>query len=313
MKRNSFEYKNYVELDTINNSIRTDPKGFVAHCESEYYLKVIDAADFIARNVEENGIVLLAGPSSSGKTTSSNIISNRLDTLGVRTTTVSMDDYFTTVDPNDKDIDYEAPDRLDIELLKHDLQVLSAGGEVRLPHYDFTTSTQSISDTVLSRKKGEVIIFEGLHALSALFDDVGKAVRIYVSPRMRVTVENEIFMTAEQLRFMRRCARDSRFRGQDFAGTLRLWRNVIRGEKKYVLPSKENADIVIDTSMAYEPGLLAAAMGDTLSSLPEEELRKVALGGIAEKIKSFEKLDFSLISSSSLMREFIGSDGLSIE
>lgn len=312
MKRNSFEYKNYVELDTINNSIRTDAKGFVAHCESEYYLKVIAASEFIARNVEENGIILLAGPSSSGKTTSSNIISDRLGSLGIKTTTVSMDDYFKTIDPNSKNIDFEAPERLDIDLLKHDLQVLSAGGEVRLPYYDFTTSTQSMSDTVLSRKKGEVIIFEGLHALSDLFDDVGKAVRIYVSPRMRVTVGGEIFMTPEQLRFMRRCSRDIRFRGKDFAGTLGLWSNVIRGEKRYVLPSKVNADIVIDTALAYEPGLLASAMGDMLSFLPEEELEKVELGGIAEKIKNFEKLEFSIISPSSLMREFIGNDGLSI-
>ena len=310
MKRNNFKYRNYIEMDTINASLRADASGFVSHCESQYYLSVSQTAQYIADTIDTAGIVLLAGPSSSGKTTTSHILTETLSGFGIPCRTVSMDDYFVTLDQTDREIDYEAPERLDIDMLKNDLLVLASGGQIRLPHFDFTTGIQTMTDDIVSRPAGSVVIFEGLHALSELFDEVGQAVRIYVSQRMRVTRGGEVFTTPEQLRFMRRCSRDVRFRGRDFAGTLSLWPNVIRGEKRYVLPSKENADIQIDTSMAYEPGLLFRATGAQLYDLDREEMEKAGLGDLAEKAQEFQKVAFDLIPGNSLMREFIGSEGL---
>ena len=303
-------YRNYVDIDSINRRLRTDPKGFVEACESAYFAKLDAAADFIAARADTVGVLLLAGPSSSGKTTSSHRLSTRLAKLGIRTQTVSMDDYFMTIDQSDPTIDYEAPERLDIELLRQHIHILAEGGEVRLPHFDFQTGLAGMSDQVISREKGTVVIFEGLHALSELFNTAGKAVRIYVSPCMRVTQDNRVYLTAEALRFMRRCARDIRFRGASFERTLRLWPNVIRGERRFVIPSKTNADIVIDTSLAYEPGLIAPAVAEGLHTLDAKALADIGLEGIAERAEEFACLDSSLIPEDSLMREFIGNEGL---
>ncbi len=311
MKRNNINYRNYRELEWINTKLREDAQGFVKVCEQEYFAKLDAAAQEIAENVNRAGVILLAGPSSSGKTTSAYRLCARLAALGIRTQTVSMDDYFMTIDRHNPELDFEAPERLDIALLRQHMQILSACGEVQLPQYDFHTGIQSLSGRRICREKGSAVIFEGLHALSDLFDDTGPAIRIYISPRMRVTKDGELFLTPEALRFLRRSVRDVRFRSADFARTLSLWPNVIRGERRYVLPSKANADILIDTSMAYEPGMLSVAAGDALSGLDPQALAAVGLADIAEKLRAVEKLDLAWIPSDSMMREFIGNEGLS--
>lgn len=311
MKRNNIDYRNYRELTWINQNLRENAKEFVEACEQEYYAKLDAAAQKIAENIHRAGIILLAGPSSSGKTTSAHRLCARLAALGIRTQTVSMDDYFMTIDRHDPEIDFEAPERLDIALLRQHIQILAAGGEVQLPHYDFHTGIQSLSGQRICREEGCAVIFEGIHALSDLFDGAGSAMRIYISPRMRVTKDGEVFLTPEALRFLRRSVRDVRFRSADFARTLSLWPNVIRGERRYVVPSKANADILIDTSMAYEPGMLAAAVGGALSKLDSQALAEVGLAEIEEKLRAVEKLDPALIPEGSMMREFIGNEGLS--
>ncbi len=311
MKRNSIQYRNYRELDWINGNLRNDARGFIDSCEQEYYAKLDIAARKIAENINQTGIILLAGPSSSGKTTSAYRLCARLAALGIQTRTISMDDYFMTLDRHDPKIDFEAPERLDIGLLRQHMQILASGGEIQLPHYDFHTGIQSLSEKRVRCEKGAAVIFEGLHALSDLFDDAGPAIRIYISPRMRVTRDGEVFLTPEALRFLRRSVRDVRFRSADFARTLSLWPNVIRGERRYVLPSKVNADILIDTSMPYEPGILAAAAGHALAELDPQALAAVGLAGIAQKAQAFEKLNPAWVPADSLMREFIGNEGLS--
>ena len=310
MKRNNIQYRNYRELDWINTNLQKNPQDFVDVCEQEYFAKLDAAAEKIAESIEQAGIILLAGPSSSGKTTSAYRLSTKLAQLGIETQTISMDDYFMTMDRYDPSIDFEAPERLDIAMLRQHMQILASEGEVVLPQYDFHTGIQSLSQRRVSRKKGTAVIFEGLHALSDLFDGAGPAVRIYISPRMRVTKRGEIFLTPEALRFLRRSIRDVRFRSASFSRTLSLWPNVIRGERRYVLPSKANADILIDTSMAYEPGMLAAAVGNSLAELDAQKLAAVGLGDLEEKLRSVEKLDLSRIPKDSVMREFIGNEGL---
>ena len=302
------EYRNYRDIDGINRRVRADVRGFIAECEAEYIAKLDAAANRIAE--KRVGVLLLAGPSSAGKTTSANRLGMRLARLGIAMETVSMDDYFKTIDRTETDVDYEAPERLDIELLCEHIRILAKGGTVELPKYDFITQRSGMSGRTLSRRKDTVVVFEGIHALSPLFDPEGEEIRIYVSPRMRVTQDNRVYLTAEALRFMRRCARDIRFRGASFSHTLELWPNVIRGERAYVIPSKANADIIVDTSLAYEPGLMAAAVGEGLHALDREALAQVGLDTLPDRADEFEPVDFSLVPADSLMREFIGYEGL---
>lgn len=307
MIRNHFEYRNYIDIDKINRAVY-DAKEFINRCENDYFTKINDTVDYICQRASECAFILLAGPSSSGKTTTANLISRHLTERGIRSETVSMDDYYKTVCRDSKSIDLESPERLDIDMLKQDFRALAAGAEVRLPVFDFKTGIQSMSDKIIKSGKDSIVIFEGIHALSDLFDEAENAIRIYVSPRMRIIKDDEIFLTPEELRFIRRCTRDIRFRGADFERTLSLWPNVIRGERRFVLPSKQNADIQIDTSFGYEPCLFAGLSKKQISLLPENDLADCGLQGIAEKMDAFKIIEPKLVPAGSLMREFIGNE-----
>lgn len=310
MRHFHFEYRNYLEQSHIIHMVSADPTAFVANCEASYQARISEAADTVISRMDTSRVVMLAGPSSSGKTTSAHRLSDLLKQRGIHAETISMDDYFMTIDRSDTSIDYEAPERMDISLLQQHIAMLDAGAEICIPHYDFTTGIQSLSTRTLQLRKGEVAIFEGIHALSDLFCTVGDPTGVYVSARMRVTKGGEVFMPPEWLRFTRRCVRDELFRDADFRRTLGLWGNVRRGELRYILPNKENAHVQIDTSLAYEPCLFAPFAAEELARLPKEELEEQELSGIAEKLSSFIGLDPALIPADSLMREFIGDAGL---
>jgi uridine kinase len=210
------------------------------------------------------------------------------------------------MDIYDSNIDFEAPERMDIELLRSHIAMLDAGAEICVPSYDFTTGIQSMNGGTVQLGGGSVAIFEGIHALSDLFCSVGDPTGIYISARMRVTRGGEVFMPPEWLRFVRRSVRDAQFRGSDFARTLELWKNVRRGETRYILPSKGNAHITIDTSLAYEPCLFAPLAVSGLRVLPRETLRERGLDGIAERLARFTAIERGVVPGDSLMKEFIG-------
>lgn len=310
MRHFHIEYRNYLELSRINQLAVQDPEGFVRHCEDSYRSRIAEAADTVVSRIGISRVVMLAGPSSSGKTTTAHRLTDELKKRGVHAETISMDDYFLTVDRTDSSIDYEAPERMDIELLRTHIAMLDAGAQIEVPQFDFTTGIQSHSFRTLALGNGDVAIFEGIHALSDLFCSVGDPTGIYISARMRVTKDGAVFMPPEWLRFVRRSVRDELFRDSSFSRTLGLWKNVRRGEKRYILPSKENAHVQIDTSLAYEPCLFAQFAVNELAALPTEELRDRELAGIAEALSAFTSISPALVPEDSLMREFIGDAGL---
>ncbi len=312
MRHFHFEYRNYLELSHINHLASADPAEFVRNCEASYRQRVEEAADLVVSRMGISRVVMLAGPSSSGKTTTAHRLTDALKKRGIHAETISMDDYFLTIDRTDTSIDYEAPERMDIALLRDHIALLDAGAEIHIPYFDFTTGIQSESSRSLRLGNGDVAIFEGIHALSDLFCTVGDPTGIYISARMRVTNKENIYMPPEWLRFVRRCVRDELFRDSSFLRTLGLWKNVRRGEVRYILPSKENAHVQIDTSLAYEPCLFAPFAVGELESLPEEELDDRELSGIAQALSSFVPIDPSLVPEDSLMREFIGEAGTAI-
>ena len=304
------EYRNYLELSNINELAVKSPAEFVLHCEEGYRRRIVEAADMIVSRIGISRVVMLAGPSSSGKTTTAHRLTDELYKRGIRAETISMDDYFQTVDRTDNTIDYEMPERMDISLLREHIAMLDAGAQIDIPHFDFTTGIQAKGTRSLQLGSGEVAIFEGIHALSDLFCSVGDPTGIYISARMRVTKNGAILMPPEWLRFIRRSVRDELFRDSSFLRTLGLWKNVRRGEKRYILPSKENAHVQIDTSLAYEPCLFAPFARNELASLPKAELRDRELDGIAEALSEFVVISPAFVPENSMMREFIGNAGL---
>ncbi len=310
MRHFHIEYRNYLELIHINELAVKSPAEFVMRCEEGYRARIAEAADTVVSRIGTSRVVMLAGPSSSGKTTTAHRLTDELKKRGIHAQTISMDDYFQTVDRTDDTIDYEAPERMDIALLRDHIAMLDAGAQIEIPYFDFTTGIQSQGSRSLKLGDGEVAIFEGIHALSDLFCSVGDPTGIYVSARMRVTKNGAVFMPPEWLRFIRRSVRDELFRDSSFNRTLGLWKNVRRGETRYILPSKENAHVQIDTSLAYEPCLFTQFAVNELSSLPGEALHERELAGIAEALSEFTAIPPSLVPKDSLMREFIGDAGL---
>ena len=300
-------------LSRINDAIRTDPAAFAAECEAIHARKIQEAARKIAENRARSHIVLLSGPSGSGKTTTAMKIEALLDRGGVESHTVSMDNYFNTVDPDtaprnrEGAIDYESPFCLDIDLLNRHFSMLDRGETIHVPKYEFARQMRSdILSQPLRLGPDEIAIFEGIHALNDVF--VGKnpkAFKLYIAARSNVVDEdgNVVFPHA-WLRLCRRIVRDYQFRGSDAALTMKMWPNVRRGEKLYISPYKDCADLKFDSSLACEFSALKPYAMPLLEKLPRGRYPEADAMLLA--LDRFAPLDEKYIPADSLIREFIG-------
>ena len=302
-------------LKTINDSIRTDPAAFVAECEAAHAKKIQDAAKKIADHRGESHIVLLSGPSGSGKTTTAMKIEEVLDKSGIETHTISMDNYFNTIDPDtaprnrNGEIDYESPFCLDIDLLNRHFSMLDRGETIHVPKYEFARQMRSdILSQPLKLGPDELAIFEGIHALNDII--VGKnpkAFKLYIAARSNlVDDDGTVVFEHAWLRLCRRIVRDYKFRGSDANFTLKMWPNVRRGEKLYISPYKNRADIIFDSSLPYEVSVMKNFALPLLQAVPEENTRRGELLELIEAFQWFEPIDPELVPVDSLLREFIG-------
>ena len=305
-------------LTQINDAIRSDPAAFVAECEELHAKKIRDAARRIAENRRQSHIVLLSGPSGSGKTTTAMKIEELLDRSGVETHTISMDNYFNTIDPEtaprnrEGAIDYESPFCLDIDLLNRHFAMLDRGETIHIPKYEFARQMRSdILSQPLRLGKDELAIFEGIHALNDVI--IGKnpqAFKLYIAARSNVVDEDgTVVFHHHWLRLCRRIVRDYKFRGSDAEFTLKLWPNVRRGEKLYISPYKENADLKFDSSLATEVCVMKPYVVPLLQELPRGQYPDA--DAILAAYDRIEALDESLIPADSLIREFIGGGSFS--
>ena len=264
-------------LKEINDAVRSDPKGFAEACDAAFAEKVRSAARKIADHRRESRIILLSGPSGSGKTTTALKIEEELERMGIQTHTISMDNYFNTIDPEtaprnrEGAIDYESPFCLDIELLNRHFSMLDRGETIHVPKYEFARQMRSdIFSQPLKLGPDELAIFEGIHALNDVI--VGKnpkANKLYIAARSNVAAEDgTVAFQHSWLRLCRRIVRDYKFRGSDASFTLKMWPNVRRGEKLYISPYKENANLMFDSSLAFEFSLLKPLVVPLLEDLP---------------------------------------------
>ena len=302
------------QLQEINRRIQTDVKEFLAECDGNYTQRVSLAADKILANLERSPIVLLSGPSGSGKTTTSMKIAEELQRRGVNTHAVAMDNYFKTVNPRtaprtpEGDIDYESPLCLDMELLDQHFTALSKGEEILIPKYEFARHMRNDSRaTPLKLGKNEIVVFEGIHALN---DDIAgrhpEAAKLYISARSNVNEGAVLRFKGTWMRLTRRAVRDYNFRGTDVENTLEMWANVRRGEKLYISPYKNRADIIFDSSLPYEVSVMKNYALPLLQAVPEENVRRAELLELIEAFQYFEPIDPELVDKDSLLREFIG-------
>ncbi|MCX4370367.1 MAG: nucleoside kinase [Dysosmobacter sp.] len=300
-------------LKQINEAIRSDPAAFAQECDELFAKKVENAAKKIADHRAESHIILLSGPSGSGKTTTALKIEERLEEMGIETHTVSMDNYFNTIDPDtaprnrEGAIDYESPFCLDINLLNQHFAMLDRGELIHIPKYEFARQMRSdIFAQPMCLGKDEMAIFEGIHALNDII--VGKnpkAFKLYIAARSNIRDEDgSIIFDKSWIRLCRRIVRDFKFRGSDAAFTLKMWENVRRGERLYISPYKENADIMFDSSLALSVSALKPFVMPLLEEIPRGKYKVVE--DILKGLEKIEPLDEKYIPAKSLSREFIG-------
>lgn len=269
----------------------------------------------IADQVRQSGakIVLLAGPSSSGKTTSCRRLSVQLSVLGYDVNQLSLDDYFLGRDRTPKlpngEYDFESVDALDIPLLNEHLNTLFRGEEVQIPTYDFIKGEPFYSGKKLKLGPRSILVVEGIHALNPkLTADIeeGLKYKVYVSALTQLSIDSQNIIHGTDNRLVRRIVRDNNFRGWNAYETLRRWPEVVRGERKHIFPYQENANVMFNSALLYELGVLKRYAEPLLKQVPEdcEEYSS------AQQLLNFSELllpiDDKFIPYNSIMREFLG-------
>jgi len=301
-------------IERINAAIRSDPEDFIAKGEKDYRAKIAETAELICENIKNSPIVLLSGPSGSGKTTTAMKICDALKAKGVNSHTVSLDNYFKTVNPRtaprtpEGEIDYESPLHLDMDLLNEHFTMLTRGEEIRVPYFIFSRQKRSSTQfTPLKLAKNEVAIFEGIHALNdAMTEKHPEAFKLYISASSQFAVGAKIVFLRTWLRLVRRIVRDNNFRGASAEDTITMWGDVLRGEILYIDPYKYKSDHHIDTALPYEVSVMKNIALPLLEKLPEGVARADELREILSAFAAFEPLDESLVPKESMLREFIG-------
>ena len=294
----------------INRRLAENPAAFIAEAEAAYDRQLTAIADHIAAHSEQCPVILLSGPSGSGKTTTALMLEHKLDRQGLECHTLSQDNYFRTQTPEDMALlaqgkfDLEAPERVDEELLNAQLRDIIDGKPVRLTEFDFPAHKQVVTDKVLTRKAGEVVILEGIHALNPAVVTLPEeqTVRLYVSVRTRVEGPHGQVLHPKYIRLLRRMIRDVEHRGRPAEGTLGMFHSVNRGEDNFIMPYKHRSTFDVDTFFGYELNLYRRYLMEELTKLAEHpEIREVL-----PIIEAAAPLEADLVPDTALVREFIG-------
>lgn len=269
----------------------------------------------IADQVRQSGarMVLLAGPSSSGKTTSCRRLSVQLNVLGYDVKQISLDDYFLGRERTPKlpngEYDFECVEALDIPLLNEQLNALFRGEEVKIPTYDFIKGEPYFSGKTLQMGPRSILVVEGIHGLNpkltAQIDEALKF-KVYVSALTQLAIDDQNIIHGTDNRLVRRIVRDNNFRGWNAYETLRRWPEVVRGERKHIFPYQENANVMFNSALLYELGVLKRYAEPLLKQVPEDCEEYAS----AQQLLVFSELllpiDDKYIPHNSIMREFLG-------
>ncbi len=274
--------------------------------------RISKIAGMIADGSGTYRVVLIAGPSSSGKTTFSKRLSIQLLARGYSPFPVELDNFFVDreLTPRDKvgEFDYEALGAIDLLRLNHDLRKLIAGERVQLPKYDFLTGEQGEGE-VIQLAPDQIIILEGIHGLNPeLVPEIPpeNTFRIYVSALTQLNLDRLNRVSTTDTRLVRRIVRDATQRGYTAVDTIRRWESVRRGEKRYIFPYQENADVMFNSALMYEGAALAPLAEPLIRQVPFGSVEHVEAKRLLAFLEWFLPIDTELIPDNSLMREFIG-------
>ena len=274
-------------------------------------------ADTAQQIAEKNSrIILIAGPSSSGKTTSSRRLAVQLLARGISPYPLELDNYFIDREKTPRDEngehDFETIESLNLERLARDIEKLISGEEVQLPRYNFKTGRSEEGDVVRLRE-GQPLILEGIHGLNPrLIPDrwADSAFRLYVSALTQLNLDRHNRVSTTDTRLIRRIVRDARERGYSAQATISRWESVRRGEKRHIFPYQENADVMFNSALVYELSALKPLVEPLLRQVPYDAPEYIEARRLLAFLDWFLPLDASLIPMNSIVREFIGGSSL---
>lgn len=299
--------------DVNNVVIEGKIKEFIELNEIKQNNDLLKIASEIEKNLNNIKLVLIAGPSSSGKTTTSKKLSLYLKNKGINPFVLSTDDFFKnridTPKNENGEYEYDIPEALDIDLFNEKLTSLIKGEETLLPTYNFLTGEKEYKHAPVSLKNRDLIIVEGIHTLNEMLTskiDRKNKLKIYISPFTPLDLDRHNHVSTVDLRLIRRLVRDYRTRGYNAEETLKNWRVVRRSEEKYIFPYQKEADIVLNTALIYELGVLKTYAVPILFSVSyHSEYYSEALR-IINFLKSFLNISDSMLPETALLREFVG-------
>lgn len=295
-----------IETGNINELIRV--------AEASHEKKISRIADEICKNIDHKKLILIAGPSSSGKTTFANRLLTHLRINHLNPIVISLDDYFVDREFTPKDengeYDFESLEAIDIDLFNEQLIGLIQGQEVHVPKFNFITGKKEYNGRILKLKKNEPIIIEGIHGLNEkLTKEIPQEnkYKIYISALTQLNVDQHNRIPTSDTRLIRRMVRDHSYRSNDALKTMKFWPSVRRGEEKNIFPYQEQADVMFNSALLYELAVLKKYVEPLLLEVPQDSPYFSEAKRLLKFLKYFVAIeDETSILQNSILREFIG-------
>ncbi|MCQ2327558.1 MAG: nucleoside kinase [Bacteroidales bacterium] len=318
------EHKNWVEvlgtpyLPYLNEEIQNGNQNYLIQVsEALHEKKYAQIADAIYKKKDVK-FVFLAGPSSSGKTTSCRRIATQLSVLGLKPLQISLDDYFhdrahTPKDENGN-YDFECLEALDLDFFAQQMDELLKGKEIQLPRFNFKTGEREIREEKVSLSEKSILIIEGIHALNPkLSENIVRKNKyfVFVSALTQLSLDRQNLISTSDNRLIRRIVRDFNYRGSSAERTLSMWASVRNGEEKHIFPFQENADSIFNSSLLYEIGVLKTYCEPLLLQVPQTSPNYATARRLREFLSNFTEIRTDFIPPTSIMREFLGGSSFS--
>jgi uridine kinase len=299
------------EIKKVNVKSDEEQSKIISEFEKRYEKKIKNIADKLIN--ENKRILMLSGPSSSGKTTTSYRIADELKKYGKTAITISLDNFYKNKADaalgENGEYDFESVNAIYADLVKEKLAALVYEGKTFLPIFDFKAGVRkdNFAETILP--DNGVIIVEGIHALNNVVTaELPKeiSVKIYVSVHSNFVLDGQVIISKRNVRLLRRMTRDYTYRGSSPENTMNMWGNVCEGEDKYIRPFAKFADVRIDSAFPYDVGILKNEVKELLSMIKNDSGHYSKAQKLLKGIESFESYNSSLLPPTALLREFIG-------
>lgn len=292
---------------------RGEVYGLIKIAEALHEKQIVRIADSICKEMDTTKFIMISGPSSSGKTTFSKRLTVQLLAAGVKPITISLDDYFIDRERTPKDengeYDYESLYALDLDFFNEQLQALLSGKEVSLPTYDFASGKRLFKGNNVQLKENNIVMMEGIHALNpALTPSVAETAKfkIYVSALTTISLDDHNWISTTDNRLIRRIVRDYKYRGNTVQNTIARWESVRDGEKKWIFPYQENADVMFNSALIFELAALKNYVLPMLQTVPRNSKEYAEVHHLMKFLHCITPISNRDIPSTSLLREFLG-------